>query len=384
MKLLGMVALGLAFVLTAAPVFCETQAGPPAPTYVVHIPGLSASTMSPDEKWLAAVVVQQPKDAAPTAELQLWDFRSGSLVRAHSLPVPEQRPKYWKPFTYVSYTSDGELLAVYCGGDALRVLRASDLEEVRSLHIHSPSALEVSPTAHRIAVRTSGDVRVYDLDTGDGLKTWSVPSYPPFKTPPLLRLHPQLDSPSLAWRDDGRLLAIGVADEMPCLRGGGTIYTFDVASAEAAKSFRVPLLTAHIAFGTGNRLYVASNTCGGYLTHWALDLPIYDSATGQETGKIPAGRVGVRDYIAISANKRVLLAYADREKTTWAGFEDTLETKDQQWQVWELATEKLVLTLPAGERMPRGTTWGLSISGRLLYANRPREVLIFAVPDGAK
>jgi WD40 repeat protein len=390
MKLLPIVAATVLSVASANLLFCGTQAGEPAPTHVVHIPSVRTSTMSPDEKWLAVIVVHQPRGASPTAELQVWDFRANSLVQSRSLPVPEEPSQRWRPFTgdaRVAYTSDGQLLAVQCGGDALRVLRASDLEEVRTialLHPVSINAIEVSPTAHRVAIRMLGDLHVYDLDSGKRLRNWSV--HPTeVKLWPLVRVTPRLDGPGLAWREDGRLLAISVADGMPCQRGGGTIYTFDVVWGEAAKTFRVPLLPVSIAFGAGNRLFVAYGTCGGYFAHWALDLPIFDSASGQEIGKIPSGKVGVRNYIAISANKQMLVAQADREKTTLAGLEDSLETRDEQWQVWNLATGKLVMTLPAGpEYTLRGAYANLSSSGHFLYAARPGEVLIYSAADGTK
>lgn len=381
MELFGFVAIALVSVRPANLLFCETRPSLPSPAYLVHIHGLRASTMSPDEKYLAAFVVERLKGAPPIAEVQLWDFRSGNVVQAHSLPAEELRPKYPEIRTYIRYTSDGQLLAVYTGWDVLHVLRASDLEEVRTIQIHSRAngtAFEVSPTGHRAAVRMSGDVRVYDLDSGDELRSWSINQYPHFEVWALLQVHPQLAGAGLAWHRNGTALAISVADNPPCLRGGGTIYIFDLTSEKAVKSFRVNLLPATIAFGSGNSLYIASNTCGGYFNHWTLDLPIFDSTSGHETGKIPAGRVGVRNYIAISANKQVLLAYADREKTTFEGLEDTLKIEDEQWQVWDLATGKLILTLPPTN------SFSLSSSGRFAYANRADELYIFSVPLGAK
>ena len=46
---------------------------------------------------------------------------------------------------------------------------------------------------------------------------------------------------------------------------------------------------------------------------------------------IPAGKVGIQNDIAVSANKHVLLAYADWEETTFEGFEDKLEIEVAQW-----------------------------------------------------
>ena len=124
------------------------------------------------------------------------------------------------------------------------------------------------------------------------------------------------------------------------------IYVFDPKSEKASNVFDVSLLPADIAFGPGDSLYVASNTCGGYFAHWTLDLPFFDSVTGKKMGRIPAGRVGFRTRITIPANKQVLLAHADREKMTFEGLEDTLKVTDAQWQVWNLSSGKVLLTIP--------------------------------------
>jgi hypothetical protein len=367
--------------------FRETQSGFPLPAYVLHIPGLQVAEMSPDEKYLTALVVHWPNGVPPTAELQVWDFRRGALLQTRSLPAPEARPGYPHGTTNLRHTSDGQLVAVYTGGDLLHVLRVTDLEEVQTVQIQSHAninAFEVSPTSHRIAMCMSGDVRVYDLDSGEEIRSWKITSHSEFKMPELLQVHWQLDTAGLAWRGDGGALAISVADNPPCLRGGGTIYIFDITSNQGPKTFRVPLLSASVAFGTGNNLYVASNTCGGYLTHWTLDLPIFDSASGREKGKIQAGRVGFRGYMAISANKQILLAHADREKTTFAGGEDSLSITDEQWQVWDLSAGKLVLILPVTGRVSVGNYPSLSYSGHFVCADRAQDLEIYALPMAEK
>ena len=306
MELLRIIAIALLSVLPPDLIFCQTQSTLP-PAYVVHTENLRATAMSPNEKYLAVLV---RKGAG--AEVQVWDFMSGSLVEARSLHAPELRPNYPGPTNYVRYTSDGELLAVYTGGDLLRVLRTRDLDEVRAIEIHSATnvtAFEASPTDHRVAIRMAGEVRVYDLDSGEELRKWSIDQYSHFEMSALLQVHPQLAGAGLAWRGDGRTLAVSVADNPPCLRGGGTIYIFDLTSPKAVKSFRTKLLPSAVAFGISNSLLIASNTCGGYFNHQTLDLSIYDSTSGRETGTIPADKVGIRNHILISENRHVLLAY---------------------------------------------------------------------------
>jgi len=377
-----MIAAATALAISAASMLCQESKPALAPTFVLHVPGPRASAMSPDEKSLAVIAIHRPRGAAPSAELQVWDFRTGSVLRARPLAAPELQPRQAVPTMQLRYTSDGELLVVHCGGQTVQVLRSSDLEQLRDVHTGAVSALEIAPSDHRMAVRGGGRVRIYDLDSGDPLWTWIVPA--DLKSTELLfRAHPQLDGPALAWRKDGNAVAISVADAAPCMRGGGTIFTIELKSTSAAKSFRVPLLPDSVGFDGDDRLYVAGNTCGGYFAHWALDLPAYDPATGREVGKIPADRVGVRGVFSISANKQILVAYADREKTTFLpGFEDTLETKDAQWRVWDLTSRKLLMSVPEKNAF-RSNLMDVSGGGHFIYATRMEEVDVYEVA-GAK
>jgi WD40 repeat protein len=328
--------------------------------------------MSPDEKYLAAFVLHEPKDAPPSTEAQIWDFRGNMLVRSRCIEARAQLGRYARPPRYIRYNSDGTLLIVATGNHLLHVLNAADLAEVRSIQIDSHSAidaLEVSPTSRQVAVRVGDFVRVYDLDSGQQLSSWQIDLDKSFDALALLWRTPV--TTGFAWRVDGKALAVAVADSHPCVRGGGTIYILDLSTEKPVREFRVRQLPGDVAFGQRNNLYVASEMCGGYFTHWTPDLPIFDASSGREIGKIPAGKVGIRKHIAISTNKQILLAYADREKTVFE-LEDVLKTENEQWQVRELPGGKLIVTLPAGGL--------LSSSGRFVYEKGRNQVRIFSVP----
>jgi WD40 repeat protein len=378
MRLLQAIALSLLLVRPTEPLFCETQPTLPSPTYVIHIPSLRVAEMSPDEKYLAALVMRW-HGVPPSAELQVWDFRRGTLLQTHRLPDPETRSEaeqseYQLGVTRLRYTSDGQLLVVSMSRGLLHVLRTADLEEAQTIDIPAHTKIhtfEVSPTAHHVAVRISDDVFLYDLDSGKKIRSWKIK-------------HSDGYERGLAWRGDGGALAVSVADHPPCMRGGGTIYIFDPRSDQPSETFDVPLLPADVAFGTGDLLYVASNTCGGYFAHWTLDLPFFDSSTGKKMGRIPAGSVGFRSYIKIPGDKQLLLAYADREKTTFEGFEDTLQVKDEQWQVWDLSSGKLLFTFPTTWRTAVDGPPSLSNSGHFVYAYQEQDLKIFSVPKTEK
>ncbi len=223
---------------------------------------------------------------------------------------------------------------------------------------------EISPTAHVLAIRRTfgrgGDLRIYDLDDGRELRSWNIAT--------------GAYEMGLAWRSDGRALAAAVADNIPCTGSGGTVYIFNPASAGLVSSFRTSFLPGGLAFDAGNKLYIATHSCGGWFTNWAPDLPIYDTTTGHRVGQIRGDKLGFRTSITISDDKKTLLAFADREKTTFEGFEDTLKTSDAQWQVRDLPTGKLLLTLPGGQR------YSISTSGYFIVEFLSNEARFYSVP----
>jgi hypothetical protein len=101
-------------------------------------------------------------------------------------------------------------------------------------------------------------------------------------------------------------------------------------------------------------------------------------------GRIPAGRVGFRTHIRIPANKQVLLAHADREKTTFEGLEDTLKVTDAQWQVWDLTSGKVLLTFPKTMGTVVDLSPSLSNNGHFMYARQEHDLKIFCVPTAEK
>jgi hypothetical protein len=98
--------------------------------------------------------------------------------------------------------------------------------------------------------------------------------------------------------------------------------------------------------------------------------------TTESTRKIPAGKVGIRRRIAISGDKRILLAYADREKTTFEGIEETLKVSDARWEIVDVATGQELFTIAATEYDQSS----LSTSGRLLLNLSTSQLRIFPVP----
>src|SRR5258708_6883472 len=96
------------------------------------------------------------------------------------------------------------------------------------------------------------------------------------------------------------------------------------------------------------------------------------------------GSVGFRTHITIPANKQVLLAHADREKTTFEGLEDTLKVTNAQWQVWDLWSGKILLTIPKTTRTAVDPSPSLSNNGHFIYARQEHDLKIFSVAGTEK
>ena len=347
-----------------------SMAAEPSALFKMKIAGLRAAQIAPNEQEVAALVCRIMQPGTLPAKIEIWNFRKRTLVRTRRFEV--YIPSMVLNSFYVRYSADGLLLAVYAGGRTVRVFRASDLQELNQIPLDLSSAelsgFEISPSAHILAIRRSfdrgGDVRLYDLDSGRELSSWAINKG-------------FFDGPGLAWRGDGGQLAVAAPDHGPCTPSAGRIYVFHPGPTKPVNRFRVGFIPGGLAFGSDDRLYVASMTCGGYFAHWTTNLAIYDAETGKQVGKISARKVGIRNTIAISGNKKILLAYADRERTTFEGFEDTLKVRDAQWQIRDLATRRMLFTIPATE-YDRSS---LSPSGRFLLILSPSGLRIFSVPS---
>jgi len=344
---------------------------PPSAVRTRSIPGLLSADFSANEEHVAVLTNQAARQAKFTAEIEIWNLSHLSSLAHREMQENEPIPKFHG--SYVRFTSDDALLVVYLGTGVIHILRTNSLDELRTIRLDLPAGsidqFEVSPTLHLLAVHRNlehaGKLELFDLDSGDSLRSWSTPG------------GNYSSGSGLAWRNDARAIAVVVPDHIRCTRYGGTVYTFENDSTKRPIIFRVSFLPGNIAFGSDDHLYVAVNSCGGYFAHWAPDLPIYDPATGRQVGMIPGDRVGIRGSIQVSRDKKILLAYADRERTTFEGFEDTLKTSDSQWQTRELPTGKLLSTFPVDAFDFPGYTFDgyrLSSSGKFaLVLNSPLQ-----------
>jgi WD40 repeat protein len=337
-------------------------------------------------------------------EVQIWDFRKGSILVRKELGG--QHATLGSGSSYIRFTNDGALLAVYTGGNIIRVLRSVDLQQIRLIHIELPppsssmreapvgfddketrvTSFETSPKGHFVALRLyrgtrvrrlgplgkplylGGFVSIYDLDSDAKINGWEISSG-------------YLEGGNgLAWRGDGRQLAAAASDAIPCYRGGGTIFLLGPGSSGILHKFRVSSLVGDIAWGDEDHIYVANESCPGHFSDQAPDLPVFSASTGKRIGAFRSPS-GIRHRIAVSADKRRLIGYVGREKMTFAGLEDTIVRVDSRFEVWDLETGKALFTSPdLGPPTPLPPTLRFSASGDLaLFAGFQGDVRIFPI-----
>jgi len=397
--------------ISQRPPRAQTPVRQPSAPYILSIPDFSGADLSPDGTRLAVVVRRivptgQQFTRVHVQEIQIWDFRKGSIAVREDLGGQHAA---WLVPSYVRYTNDGALLAVYTGGNIIRVLRSDDLQQLRLIHIELPppspsgpgipvsfedeetrvTSFETSPKGHWVALRLyrgtgerrwgpfwknvylGGFASIYDLDSDVKINGWEISGG-------------YLGGGNgLAWRSDGRRLAAAASDAIPCLKGGGTIYMFDPASSAITNRFRVSSLVGDIAWGEEDHIYVSNHGCPGYLSNQAPALPAYSASTGEQIGAFKSP-TGIRHRIAVSADKRRLIGYVGREKMTFAGLEDTIVRVDSRFEVWDLETGKALFTSP--ELGPPANwpalppTLRLSASGDLaLFVGFRGDVRIFPI-----
>lgn len=347
------------------------------PVFEMGFSGLRAADFAPNEQQVATLAFPLANSGTVRVEIQIWDFRRQTLVQSGHFEV--SIPSMALEDSQVRYSTDGLLLAVYAGGGTVHVFRSSDLQELTQIPLELSSAqlsgFEISPSSHILAVRRSfggaargGDLRIYDLDSGKQLRRWLIREGD---------LYPVYGVSGVAWSGEGKLLAVTAPSDRPFARFAGTIYILAPDSAEPVNRFGVRFPPGSLAFGSDDKLYVASMASGGYFAHWTTDLSIFNAKTGKQAGRIRAGKVGIRRTIAVSGNGRILLAYADRDKTTFEGLEDTLKVSDPQWQIVDVTAGRVIFTIPATEYADQ--CW-LATSGRFLLNVETGKLRIFSIP----
>jgi WD40 repeat protein len=298
---------------------------------------LLAAEISPDETKVAAIAQNK---------VQVWDFRSGTVVAEAELPAWS----FEAGVPQVSYSVQGDFLVV-CVERVLHVLRAGDLKEVRQIVIpdeigtvryqghYKPSeghtsvkSVQLSPVANLAAVLIGhlalGDrLEIYDLTTGAKMRSWSM----------------NQEAWTCVWHSDGRRVFVVTGDWS---RNNREIVELDVATGARAVVLAVAIPVSSIAVTSDQRVFVVDGRPKGVFIARDPTLRVFDLASGKMVHEFGGRGNGVRYRLSVSRDGRRLVAFTGIQKMefNWEYLVYVPQLLDRTLSVWDLRNNQGTVT----------------------------------------
>lgn len=344
--------------------------------------GILGADISPDNRFVAIYSVSRAGSTRDSGkredvyELQIWEWRTHELT---SRKVLYREPSKMLGITprFVRYADGGSKLAVYEQGHLL-VLNAATLASIQDVDLdmsHWPwfetnirrdritkeniSDLEVDVAARRAAVlipwgtHAGGEVRVYDLVSGQMIRKWdfvsgvkdggSYESGLAFYSSRPISISP-----------DGKKLAISlglpVPEEGTVPSQEKNVLVLDIDSGETTAAINTGYLAGPICFVPGNQLELA--TLSLYFHEKAPEtnsIKLWNAQTGALSKEIRASRYGIGEAVDVSADGRIIMSFSNRLKYdfSWLGQEYGAKIYDPRIRLWDLATGKELAISPS-------------------------------------
>jgi WD40 repeat protein len=304
-----------------------------------------AADISPDNRFLAAYRIDFGNPKLPKREIQIWDWQKKEVVirkaisrdprpSASSLTAPMENPE-----SFVKYVGSGEKLAFYDEGHilvfdskTLDMLKDVDLQaaqwpQPRSIKLPTlremvsssyVADIEFSSAAACAAVLIrhpgyeSGELRVYDLDSGKLLRAWSFINTASDVTAFYKARRESLERP-IAIDSSGQLVAISLCELRPIdqslATNNGNVLVLDVVTGQLRSTIQTDSsLGDSISFSSGIAPFLFTLSIDTSAKKASGAIQVWDSASGKLLRQILAPN-SAQGYIDSSEDGRTILVY---------------------------------------------------------------------------
>jgi WD40 repeat protein len=325
-------------------------------SFGLEMPGSTIRTVafSPDGRFLAAGHVKTSRGENKyefSAGIGIYDLVSrkwlvNRVVDSGTLQYSSSKHRTIEP-KFLNYTSDGKRLTVFQGG-FVRILDAASLTEQSHIDLDDLPLyamgnkqahvwdMKVSSTENKVAVLvggfptdTSGLLRVYDLTNSRMTFEWKVPDY--------------LGGASMTFSPDGNKIAVVEPERDEDWRTSEgpdvAIFEFNTESVKLRLNTGPDATSTAVFLDDDHLLTVpmwhAQHMKVGSIKFWDIN-------TGKLTREISDPAAGIHDYVDVSKNGKILMAYIGLNENSG----HFMKSVTQRFRIWELPSGKVVADSP--------------------------------------
>jgi WD40 repeat protein len=319
--------------------------------------------ISPDDRFVAVYSENLPRrsEDEATYEIQIWDWRAGKIVARKIVlqerPFDARRLHSYEHF--VRYADAGAKLIIYQEGRLL-VLNSRNLEQIRDIDLgmspwpSNASDVEVDSTGRRAAVlipwgpNAGGELRAYDLESGELLRTWKFPNGVEKVGSAQKGLNFFPNRP-IAIAPDGKKIAVSlmlpVPDEESVRSEDRNVLVLDVDSGQTTAAIDAGYLAGPVRFAPGDPLRLVTVPGDDDSANSKRNsIKIWNATTGALIREITSRPAGVRNYMDVSADGQVVAGFIGYQKCGFwlLGMESGCGSINKRFRLWNLSSGKVM------------------------------------------
>jgi WD40 repeat protein len=335
--------------------------------------GYHGAMFSPDGRFVAVLASRETseKQGTPVEEIQVWDFRSNKLVSEKVLSpqwVPSPDATYQQQTYLYAYSQSGSIIAL-CGNGRLTLLDPKSFEELRDIDLDAAAwpkfppnssswsyvkKLSLDRNADRAAVLLQwgvgggGELRVYDLQSGDLVKKWD---YHDLRT----NADGYADFGGADISPDGHKVGVSI---IPFLPGEGdlhawdrNVFVLDVDTGKKISEMNTVYPAGDVQFAATDPLSLLTVSADNFNRERSRTdaVKVWDPLTGKLLRGLTDPTGGVHFQVQTSSDGRVVLGYTGLEKFEghwWLLEEEAESVAYDQFCLWNLATAHVIACSP--------------------------------------